>query len=764
MISKSLEATLGAALREARRRRHEYFCVEHLLFALLSDKYARAILVNCGARLETLRAALEGFFEKHLETVPTGDEHVPQQTQSFERLMQRALTHVHYSGKKEVDAGDILAAMFEEKDSHAAYFLRKEGVSRLDILEYISHGSAQDDFPGSLEAGGEEDEHDEAEEPGVPEDAPETQPRKTRKQNDPLGQFTVNLTRLAADGKLDPLIGREHELRRTIQVLCRRRKNNPIYVGEPGVGKTAMVEGLALRVHEGRVPEFLKDAEILLLDLSALLAGTKYRGDFEQRLKAVINALVQRPNAILFIDEIHTVVGAGATADSSMDASNILKPVLASGELRCVGSTTHEEYKKHFEKDRPLSRRFQMIEITEPSLEETVQILRGLKSHYERHHGIRYTDTALDAAAELSSKYINDRFLPDKAVDVIDEAAASIRLLPGKSRKTIRPRDIERIVADMARIPTRSVSTTDRERLGHLEEDLKEVVFGQDEAIRAVAKSIKRSRAGLGPQDRPVGSFLFTGPTGVGKTEVARQLAANMGVHFARYDMSEYMEKHAVARLIGAPPGYVGFDQGGLLTDEIRKSPHCVLLLDEIEKAHPDVYNILLQVMDNAVLTDNNGRKADFRNVVLIMTSNAGAREMAARTIGFASATESAEGKGHKAIEKTFSPEFRNRLDAVVMFHALPHEIIERIVDKFILELQGKLTTHKVSLDLTPAARTWLAEHGFDATYGARPLGRLIQSEIMDPLSDEVLFGRLEKGGGVMVDATEDGIRFEFNE
>ncbi|MFP4191201.1 MAG: ATP-dependent Clp protease ATP-binding subunit ClpA [Candidatus Hydrogenedentota bacterium] len=762
MISKSLEATLGAALREARRRRHEYFCVEHLLFALLSDKYAGAILVNCGARLEALRAALEGFFEKHLETVPTGEEHVPQQTQSFERLMQRAITHVHYSGKKEVDAGDILAAMFEEKDCHAAYFLRKEGVSRLDVLEYISHGSAQEDFPDSVEAGG--DDPDEAEDPGEPEEASDTQSAKTRKESDPLAQFTVNLTQQAAEGKLDPLIGRENELRRTIQVLCRRRKNNPIYVGEPGVGKTAMVEGLALRVHEGRVPEFLRDAEILILDLSALLAGTKYRGDFEQRLKGVIKAVGQRPNAILFIDEIHTVVGAGATADSSMDASNILKPVLASGQLRCVGSTTHDEYKKHFEKDRPLSRRFQMIEITEPSLEETVQILRGLKSHYEKHHGIRYTDTALEAAAELSSKYINDRFLPDKAVDVIDEAAASIRLLPGKSRKTIRPRDIERIVADIARIPARSVSATDRERLGHIEEDLKEVVFGQDEAIRAVAKSIKRSRAGLAPHHRPVGSFLFTGPTGVGKTEVARQLAANMGVHFARYDMSEYMEKHAVARLIGAPPGYVGFDQGGLLTDEIRKTPHCVLLLDEIEKAHPDVYNILLQVMDNAVLTDNNGRKADFRNVILIMTSNAGAREMAARTIGFASSTESGEGKGQKAIEKTFSPEFRNRLDAVVMFHALPHPIIERIVDKFILELQGKLTTHKVSLDLTPGARTWLAEHGFDATYGARPLSRLIQSEIMDPLSDEILFGRLEKGGTVMVDADEDGIRFTFNE
>ncbi|MFO7775990.1 MAG: AAA family ATPase, partial [Candidatus Hydrogenedentota bacterium] len=577
MISKSLEATLGAALREARRRRHEYFCVEHLLFALLSDKYAGAILVNCGARLEALRAALEGFFEKHLETVPTGEEHVPQQTQSFERLMQRAITHVHYSGKKEVDAGDILAAMFEEKDCHAAYFLRKEGVSRLDVLEYISHGSAQDDFPDTLETGGEGEDSEEADDPGESDEASETQ--KTRKETDPLAQFTVNLTQQAAEGKLDPLIGRENELRRTIQVLCRRRKNNPVYVGEPGVGKTAMVEGLALRVHEGRVPEFLRDAEILILDLSALLAGTKYRGDFEQRLKGVIKAVTQRPNAILFIDEIHTVVGAGATADSSMDASNILKPVLASGELRCVGSTTHDEYKKHFEKDRPLSRRFQMIEITEPSLEETVQILRGLKSHYERHHGIRYTDTALEAAAELSSKYINDRFLPDKAVDVIDEAAASIRLLPGKTRKTIRPRDIERIVADIARIPARSVSATDRERLGHIEEDLKEVVFGQDEAIRAVAKSIKRSRAGLAPQHRPVGSFLFTGPTGVGKTEVARQLAANMGVHFARYDMSEYMEKHAVARLIGAPPGYVGFDQGGLLTDEIRNTPHCVLLL-----------------------------------------------------------------------------------------------------------------------------------------------------------------------------------------
>ena len=749
MFSKSLERSLGAALTEARNRRHEYLCVEHLLYALLDDTYGREILVNCGGNINNMRKALEEFFETELQRVPTGRDHVPQQTLGFERLMQRAIAHVHYSGKKEVDAGDILAAIFDEKNAHATYFLRTEGITRLDVLNYISHGISKFLTEPEPELAETEDEPDGDEEP--------------RPRHDPLEAFTVSLNRRAAEGKIDPIIGREHEIRRTIQVLCRRRKNNPIYVGEPGVGKTALVEGLALRIHEGRVPDVLKNDEILLLDLPALLAGTKFRGEFEQRLKAVIGALVERDNVVLFIDEIHSVVGAGATADSTMDASNILKPVLASGDLRCIGSTTYEEYKNHFEKDRALSRRFQKIEILEPSVEETVLILRGLKSRYEKHHDIVYTDTALRAAAELSAKHINDRFLPDKAIDVIDEAGASVRLMPAPTRKTIRPGDVERIVAEMARIPARSVSSSDKLQLGSLEEELKRVVFGQDDAIHAVSTSIKRSRAGLGNEDKPTGSFLFTGPTGVGKTEVARQLAAIMGVHFARYDMSEYMEKHTVARLIGAPPGYVGFEQGGLLTDEIRRHPYCVLLLDEIEKAHEDLFNILLQVMDHATLTDNNGKKADFRNVVLVMTSNAGAREMAAQTIGFGATSQDPGSKGLKAIEKAFTPEFRNRLDAIVSFHSLPPEIIERIVDKFIAELQGRLAARKVSLAITGAARKWLAEHGYDKSFGARPLGRLIQTEIKDALSDEVLFGRLEKGGSVLVDVKDDRISFDYS-
>ncbi|MBI4558655.1 MAG: ATP-dependent Clp protease ATP-binding subunit ClpA [Candidatus Hydrogenedentes bacterium] len=745
MISKALEATLGVALREARKRRHEYFCIEHLLYALVNDAYGREIIANCGGNTDGLKRSIEDFFESELERVPEGRNHVPQQTVAFERLMQRAIAHVHYAGKKEVDAGDILAAVMEEEETHAAYFLRAQGITRLDILNYISHGIPKPGFE-------------------TPATESETAPadERARPARNPLDVFTVNLTRRAAEGKIDPLIGRHPELRRTMQVLCRRRKNNPLYVGEPGVGKTALVEGLALRIHEGKVPAALRKAEILMLDLAALLAGTKFRGDFEQRLKAVLQELIRRKDVILFIDEIHTVVGAGSTTDSSMDASNMLKPVLANGDVRCIGSTTYEEYKNHFEKDRALSRRFQKIEVYEPSVEESVEILRGLKTHYERHHHIRYSDTALRAAVELSAKHINDRFLPDKAIDVIDEAGAALRLAGNGKKRTILPGDIERVIADMAKIPVRSVSSSDRLRLATLEEDLKQVVFGQDDAIHALVTSIKRSRSGLSQPEKPIGCFLFTGPTGVGKTEVAKQLAAILGVHFARYDMSEYMEKHTVARLIGAPPGYVGFEQGGLLTDEIRKFPYGVLLMDEIEKAHPDLFGILLQVMDHATLTDNNGRKADFRNVIVIMTSNAGARELAAQTIGFSAGQDDSRSKGMKAIERTFSPEFRNRLDSIISFNVLPMEIIEQVVDKFIGELRDKLAPKKVRVTLSPAARTWLATHGYDKNYGARPLGRLIQTEINDKISDELLFGRLAKGGQVAVDVKDDALDIQY--
>ncbi|MDK1020767.1 MAG: ATP-dependent Clp protease ATP-binding subunit ClpA, partial [Candidatus Hydrogenedentes bacterium] len=719
MISKDLETALTSALGEARRRRHEYLCAEHILYALLDDEQGRSILVNCGADIDRLRGHLDGFLENDVERVPEGHDLVVQQTVGFERLMQRALTHVHYSGKSEVEAGDILAAIFEEDGSHAAYYLESEGVARLDVLNYISHGVSK--------AGPGDDRADwRTEGEGEEEDA------KRQAKRDPLEAYTVSLSELAARGKIDPLIGRELELRRAVRVLCRRRKNNPVFVGEPGVGKTAIVEGMALKVHEGQVPKVLLGVEILRLDLAALLAGTQFRGDMEARVKAVVNALLERDNVILFIDEIHTVVGAGSTRGSDVDVSSILKPVLASGDLRCIGATTYEEYKNGFDKDRALSRRFQKIDIVEPTVEETVQILRGLRSRYEEHHGIHYTDSALRAAADLASKHINDRFLPDKAIDVIDEAGAQVRISSQSQRKTIRPLDIEKIVAEMARIPTRTVSTDDKERLESLEDDIKSVIFGQDEAVHKIATSIKRSRAGLGDPDRPVGSFLFTGPTGVGKTELAKQLASVLGVQFIRFDMSEYMEPHAVSRLIGSPPGYVGFDQGGLLTEEIRKHPHCVLLLDEMEKAHPDIYNILLQVMDHATLTDNAGKQADFRNVVLVMTSNAGARSLESNVIGFASAQDAARGKSIKAIEKAFSPEFRNRLDAIVAFDALPMEVVLKIVDKFVRQLQVKLDDRKVGVKVTGPARQWLADRGYEPKLGARPLGRLMQREIED--------------------------------
>lgn len=745
MISKEFQVTLGQALKEARERRHEHLCCEHVLFALLQDRRGAEILRACGGNLAHIQRQLEDFFEAAIDAVPEGEDLILQQTPAFERLLERAILHVQFSGREAVDSGDILAAMMEDEDSHAAWILQEEGILRLDVLNYISHGVT----PDSGDIFGDDSEFDEDEEEGTP-------------RRSALESFTENLNEKAARGGIDPLIGREEELRRTTRVLCRRRKNNPIFVGEPGVGKTALAEGLALAIHEGRVPKYLADAVIVSLDLAGMLAGTKFRGDFEQRLKAVLKELEGQNHVILYIDEIHTLVGAGATTESAMDASTILKPMLASGELRCIGSTTYEEYKSHFEKDRGLTRRFQKIDINEPSVPETIRILRGLKSKYEAHHGIEYTDSALRAAAELSAKHINDRFLPDKAIDVIDEAGSAVKLEGGAGRKSIRPHDIEKIIAEIARIPARSVSSSDKERLGTLDYELKNVVFGQDDAVTQVVRSIKRARAGLGRTDKPIGCFLFTGPTGVGKTEVARQLARILGNHFARYDMSEYMEKHAVSRLIGAPPGYVGFDQGGLLVDEIRRNPYTVLLLDELEKAHPDIYSVLLQVMDNASLTDNMGKKADFRNVILIMTSNAGARELAAGTIGFQASENDSRHKSIKAIEKAFTPEFRNRLDAIVPFNPLPMTVIEQVVDKFIHQLQRQLAGKKVTLAITPAARRWLAEKGYDEKFGARPLARLIESDVETPLADELLFGRLEKGGRVEIDVRDGAITFDY--
>ena len=746
MINKELSATLGFAVKEAKRRRHEYVSIEHILFAILNDTTGIEIVENCGGDVDSLLDSLENFFEEKIERIPEGDDYVLQQTIGFQRVIQRAVNHARSAEKQEVAVADVLASIFLEKDSHAEYFLRHEGVTRLDVLNYISHSIAKDPFTddssGLVRPGKEE--------------------RDRRQKANPLELFTLNLIAMAAEGKLDPLIGREAELERTMQVLCRRRKNNPVFVGDPGVGKTAMAEGLAQKIQKGEVPDLLVDMEIFSLDLGGLLAGTKFRGDFEQRLKGVIAELQKKPKAILFIDEIHTIVGAGATSSGSMDASNILKPVLASGEIRCIGSSTFEEFKNHFEKDRALSRRFEKIEIMEPPVSESIKILKGLRSRYEEHHGIAYTDAALKAAAELSTKYLRDRFLPDKAIDVIDEAGAFIRLSGSTRRKKINPADIEKIIAKMARVPTQSVSTSDRTKLENLEDGLKKVVFGQDNAISALVTSIKRSRAGLGSPERPVGCFLFSGPTGVGKTEVSLQVARILGVEFMRFDMSEYMEKHAVARLIGAPPGYIGFDQGGLLTDGIRKHPHSVLLMDEIEKAHPDLFNILLQVMDHATLTDNNGRKADFRNVILMMTSNAGSREMSAANIGFGQTHKDAQSKGKKAIEKLFSPEFRNRLDEIITFNALNLEIMELIVDKFISELNQQLAIKKVALTISPAVRTWLAKKGHDPTYGARPLARVVQTEIKDQLSDAILFGELQNGGLVSLDMTGDELTFKY--
>jgi len=741
MLSKELESALTSAVNEVKRRNHEFLTLEHLLYAISIEEQGEEILEACGAEMEKLRDQLGRFFVENMEALPEGTETEVIQTLGVRRVLQRAVWQKKASGKTIVEVGDVLAAMFDEEDSYAVYFLRTHDVSRLDILEFISHGMSTGDDWNDL------GDHD----PGhksTPLDG------GSGEKKSPLQEFTVNLTDRAAEGLIDPLIGRSAELERTVQVLSRRRKNNPIFVGDPGVGKTAMAEGLALMIMEGRVPKDFINAEIYALDMGSLLAGTKYRGDFEARLKGVLSELKLNREAILFVDEIHTIVGAGSVSGGSMDASNILKPLLQSGEIRCMGSTTFEEYKNHFEKDRALSRRFQKIDITEPSVQETIAILKGLKPHYEEFHGVNYTHFALKAAAELSERHITDRYLPDKAIDVMDEAGALYKLST-RHRKgdRIKVSDIEKVVARMARIPTRRLTVSDKARLQNLEDELKSVVFGQDEAVQALSKSIKRSRAGMRQIGRPVGSFLLTGPTGVGKTELARQLAEVLGIGFLRFDMSEYMEKHAVARLIGAPPGYVGFDQGGLLTEGVRKKPHCVVLFDEIEKAHPDVFNILLQVMDYATLTDNNGRKADFRHVILLMTSNAGAREMSKGAIGFTRNEDlDRQGGAIKALEKLFSPEFRNRLDSIVTFKALENPVMELIVDKFIKELNDQLQDRRVVVTLTDKARSRLAELGHDKSMGARPMGRAIQTEIKDVIADELLFGELAKGGVVTVD------------
>ncbi len=746
MINKEFELTVEATIRDAKSRNHEYLTVEHILYAVLHDERGAEIISACGGNLSELRLALEKYFE---EDVPKIDEKTgiyPQPTVGFQKVFQHALLHSESASKEETDAGDILAALFLERDSQAVYLLESQGIKRLDVLEYISHGEPKV-YEDDTEEGTEEAEG-------------ERTPKK-----DPFEKFAVNLTAKAARGEIDPLVGRSTELERTIQVLSRRKKNNVIFVGEPGVGKTAIVEGLALKIREGAVPDALKKVRIFSLDMGALLAGTKYRGDFEERLKSAIARLEKMTGAILFIDEIHTIVGAGATSGGSMDASNILKPVLNSGRLRCIGASTYEEYKNYFEKDRALSRRFQKIEIQEPSVGETVEILKGLRSYYESFHGVKFTDGSLKAASELSAKYVNDKYLPDKAIDVIDEAGAALKLTSGEKRKrVIGTREIEKVVAKMARIPSRTVSMSDMEKLRDLEEEVKMAVFGQDEAIHTLCAAIKRTRAGLGAPERPIGSFLFTGPTGVGKTEVSKQMAAVLGVKFIRFDMSEYMEKHTVARLIGAPPGYVGFDQGGLLTDSIRKNPYSVLLLDEIEKAHPDIFSVLLQVMDYATLTDNNGKKADFRNVVLIMTSNAGAKEMVKEVIGFGDRVGDTRSKGKDAITRLFSPEFRNRLDGTITFNGLTPGIMKKVVTKFIDELREQLKEKNVRVALSDKATEWLASKGYDPMYGARPLSRLIQTEVKDALSEEVLFGRLKKGGSVHIGLKDDKLVFDYGE
>ncbi|MBC7635481.1 MAG: ATP-dependent Clp protease ATP-binding subunit ClpA [Acetobacteraceae bacterium] len=755
MLSRILEQTLHRSLGLATERKHEYATLEHLLLGLIDDSDAITVLRACGVDVDRLRRDLTEFLDKDLAGLATDRPGDPKPTAGFQRVVQRAAIHVQSSGRDEVSGANVLVALFSERESHAVYFLQTQDMTRLDAVNFISHGIAKSPGRSSTRpptAGKDA-------EPGQPEN--EEKPKARPSAQDALSTYCTNLNKKAQAGKIDPLIGRDLEIERTIQILCRRTKNNPLYVGDPGVGKTAIAEGLAKRIVENDVPEVLIGATIFALDMGALLAGTRYRGDFEERLKAVVTELEAHPNAILFIDEIHTVIGAGATSGGAMDASNLLKPALASGSMRCIGSTTYKEFRNYFEKDRALVRRFQKIDVNEPSIEDTIKILRGLKANYENHHKVEYTEEAIRGAVELSAKYINDRKLPDKAIDVIDEVGASRMLVPpAQRRKIVTLKDVEDVVAKIARIPAKSVSTDDKETLRNLERDLRSMVFGQDRAIDALAAAIKLSRAGLREPEKPIGNYLFSGPTGVGKTEVARQLAATLGIELIRFDMSEYMERHAVSRLIGAPPGYVGFDQGGMLTDQIDQHPHCVLLLDEIEKAHPDLFNILLQVMDHGKLTDHNGKAVDFRNVILIMTTNAGAADMAKEAIGFG--REVRIGEDDDAIKRMFTPEFRNRLDATIAFASLTPETVGRVVEKFVMQLEAQLADRNVTIELSSAAKEWLAERGYDRLNGARPLGRVIQEHIKKPLAEELLFGRLVNGGSVKVTLADNALDFEF--
>ena len=749
MLSRNLERSLHQALALARERRHEYATLEHLLLALTDDQDSVSVLRACGVDIEKIQQDLNDYLDNELDNLVVNRDEDPKPTASFQRVVQRAAIHVQTSGRQEVTGANVLVAMFSERESHAVYYLQEQEMTRFDAVNYISHGIAK--VPGRSESRPVEGVDDEE----VSEEKAVTQGREA------LTAYCVDLNKKAAEGKIDPLIGRDAEIERTIQVLCRRTKNNPLYVGDAGVGKTALAEGLARRIVNSEVPDVLLDATIFSLDMGALLAGTRYRGDFEERLKAVVNELDDCEGAILFIDEIHTVIGAGATSGGSMDASNLLKPALQSGTLRCMGSTTYKEYRSYFEKDRALARRFQKIDVPEPSIEDAVKILRGLKPYYEKHHRVRYTAEALRTAVELAARYINDRKLPDKAIDVIDEVGAAQKLLPeARRRKMITVRDVEAVVAKMARIPPKSVSRDDQKTLKTLDRDLKTVVFGQDEPIKALAAAIKLSRAGLREPEKPIGCYLFSGPTGVGKTEVAKQLSMTMGIELIRFDMSEYMERHTVSRLIGAPPGYVGFDQGGLLTDAIDQHPHAVLLLDEIEKAHPDLFNILLQVMDHGSLTDHNGKKIDFRNVILIMTTNAGAADMAKEAIGIGRTIR--EGDDEEAIKRMFTPEFRNRLDSTIAFNSLSPEIISLVVDKFIMQLEAQLSDRNVSIELDDKSRSWLVEKGYDIHFGARPLGRVIQKSIKTPLADELLFGKLMRGGLVKITVADDKLAFDI--